>query len=476
VDTHSAVRRETILLAEPQFERSEELSSKLAELAGDRDASVRFQVALSIGTASRNSKSPTLLAVARTDADDPWIRAAVLSSAADVRQSETRIAAKLCGSLMLDALAGDQQHGRTVLLRELATMVGAAGDRTAIQSVLASVSGKAPMRETCYAVLSGLGQGLARRRQRLGDLIATMPNGPKQQLEEQISETSRLAIEAKMPTRDRIEAIRLLQFLTWDSVRDALIGCLKPAESAVLQQTAIRVVGSFNEQPIAGELVSRWKQLTPPLRDEAVTILLSRPIWHEPLIAALEKGDIPISQVSIPQRTRLAAIKDEKLAERAKKILASFALGPRKEVIDRYQESLSLKGDVSRGQIVYRRECLNCHKLRGEGHDVGPSLETVQHRSPQEILIHVLDPNREVSPNFLEYVVRLADGRVLTGLISTETDSGLTLRRAQNQEDNILRSEIEDIAASGKSLMPEGLEQKINPQEMADLIVYLKQN
>jgi len=105
---------------------------------------------------------------------------------------------------------------------------------------------------------------------------------------------------------------------------------------------------------------------------------------------------------------------------------------------------------------------------------VGPSLETIQHRSPQEILIHVLDPNREVSPNFLDYTVRLADGRVLTGMIANETDAGLTLRRAQNQEDAILRSEIEEIAASGKSLMPEGVEQKISPQEMADLIGFLR--
>ena len=66
---------------------------------------------------------------------------------------------------------------------------------------------------------------------------------------------------------------------------------------------------------------------------------------------------------------------DEKLAERTKKILASFSIGPRKDVIDRYQESLSLKGDTTRGQAVYRRECQNCHKLKGEGHDVGPSLE-----------------------------------------------------------------------------------------------------
>ena len=83
-------------------------------------------------------------------------------------------------------------------------------------------------------------------------------------------------------------------------------------------------------------------------------------------------------------------------------------------------------------------------------------------------------PTAKSRRNFLEYVVRTTDGRVLTGLIAGESDAGLTLRRAQNQEDNILRSEIEEIASSGKSLMPEGLEQKITPQDMADLIAYLK--
>jgi putative heme-binding domain-containing protein len=105
---------------------------------------------------------------------------------------------------------------------------------------------------------------------------------------------------------------------------------------------------------------------------------------------------------------------------------------------------------------------------------VGPSLETIQHRSPQEILIHVLDPNREVSPQFLDYSVRLVDGRVLTGMIAGESDGGITLLRAQRQEDAIRRFEIEDIVSSGKSLMPEGMEQKISVEEMGDLIGYLR--
>jgi putative heme-binding domain-containing protein len=397
--------------------------------------------------------------VARRDAENAWTRTAILSSAS--------AADGQVGLLEINST------GANVLNREVAALTAAEDRPGNVLLKLLSVA-KSANQEYCYATLTGLGQGLARRRQKLSDRINDLSPENQENIRSKITEATHVASSNSPSLSLRTQAIELLASLPWREVDAAITACLTPIQSRDVQRTALKVIASFNEPSVAPELLSRWKQLTPPLRDEAVTILLSRPIWHEPLIAALEAGDVPISQVSIPQRSRLAAIKDEKLAERAKKILASFALGPRKEVLDRYQESLALNGNTTRGQLVYRRECLNCHRLRGEGHDVGPSLETVQHRSPQEILIHVLDPNREVSPNFLEYTVRLIDGRILMGLIAAETDSGLTLRRAQNQEDNVLRSEIEDITSSGKSLMPEGVEQKITPQEMADLIAYLR--
>jgi putative membrane-bound dehydrogenase-like protein len=486
-DSSSNVRRHGVILSEPKLRESTgsflflatpEQMAKRAEvendiafammpLLSDPDRAVRFQLALSAGFAPPVA-AVFLRSLAESDASDPWMRAAITSSAGSSQE-------------LLECLMNEDIDRRMVgsgfltLIKTLGALIGAGNDRKEVISLLANVA-QSNYDDRRFAAFSGLSQGLARRRQKITDYLKDLGTKERLSIEGMISTAHRIARGEARNIDIQLQAIELLAFLDWTSVRPVLSELLSPKEAREVQQTTLRVLGSFNEPSVAPELLSRWKQLTPPLRDEAVTILLSRPLWHEPLIAALETGDIPISQVSIPQRTRLAAIKDEKLAERAKKILASFALGPRKDVLDRYQESLSLKGNTTRGQTVYRRECLNCHKLRGEGHDVGPSLETVKHRSPQEILIHVLDPNREVSPNFLEYVVRMTDGRVLTGLIASETDSGLTLRRAQNQEDNILRSEIEDIASSGKSLMPEGLEQKISPQEMADLIAYLKQN
>jgi len=142
-------------------------------------------------------------------------------------------------------------------------------------------------------------------------------------------------------------------------------------------------------------------------------------------------------------------------------------------VIATYQESLGLSGDVARGEKVFRRECIACHRIGKEGHDVGINLATVKNRTAGEVLVHVLDPNREVSPNFFEYIVVTDDGRTSTGVIAAETATSITLRRAEGKQETILRDNIEEITSSGISLMPEGLEKKVTVSEMADLLAFL---
>src|SRR5690606_6650432 len=105
--------------------------------------------------------------------------------------------------------------------------------------------------------------------------------------------------------------------------------------------------------------------------------------------------------------------------------------------------------------------------------DVGPNLASVRHRSSSDILLHVLDPNRDVLPQFVNYRVDLSDGRTTVGIIVAETDNSLTLRTSENREETVLRSEIEELASLGQSIMPEGFEQKLSPEEMFDLIAFL---
>src|SRR5690606_21763901 len=119
------------------------------------------------------------------------------------------------------------------------------------------------------------------------------------------------------------------------------------------------------------------------------------------------------------------------------------------------------------------KTCATCHRLENHGFEIGPNLATIKNRGKEAILLNVIDPNREVNPQFLGYVVVTSDGLTHTGMIQSETATSITLVRAENQTETILRSDIEQLRSTGMSLMPEGLEKDIDLQSMADILDYL---
>ena len=128
-----------------------------------------------------------------------------------------------------------------------------------------------------------------------------------------------------------------------------------------------------------------------------------------------------------------------------------------------------------RGKAVFKKTCATCHRLETEGIEVGPDLlSALRNKTPETLLTDILDPSREVDPRYINYVVSDKAGRVFTGMIVAETASSVTLRRAENAEDTILRSRIDEIQATAKSLMPENLETQLGKQDVADLIAYLQ--
>ena len=145
------------------------------------------------------------------------------------------------------------------------------------------------------------------------------------------------------------------------------------------------------------------------------------------------------------------------------------------QALARYQSALKLETDESRGAAVFVRNCQTCHQRQGQGHRVGPDLSGIAGRAAEALLTDVLDPNREVAPDYMTLTIATRRGQVVSGLLVEETATTLKLRRAEGIEETILRSEIDELRSTGRSLMPEGLEQTISLQEMADLIAFLRQ-
>ena len=126
------------------------------------------------------------------------------------------------------------------------------------------------------------------------------------------------------------------------------------------------------------------------------------------------------------------------------------------------------------GLGAFKMKCAVCHQVGEVGHRIAPNLSSVQNKSEADLLLAVLDPNREAQPNFNVYTVITGEGRVLTGIITAETANSITLLRAESKRDVVLRSNIEELLSTGLSLMPEGLEKELNRQQLADVIAFIK--
>ncbi len=134
-----------------------------------------------------------------------------------------------------------------------------------------------------------------------------------------------------------------------------------------------------------------------------------------------------------------------------------------------------MHADPDQGKAVFKKTCATCHRLENEGTEVGPDLlSALRNKNRETLLIDILDPSREVDPRYVSYIVTNKAGRVFTGMIAAETASSITLRRAERAEDTLLRTDVDTVQATAKSLMPEGLETQLSKQNVADLIAYLQ--
>ncbi len=146
----------------------------------------------------------------------------------------------------------------------------------------------------------------------------------------------------------------------------------------------------------------------------------------------------------------------------------------RQRVVEQFTPALKLAGDRTRGAVTFEKLCLACHYLQGHGQRVGPDLSGVATRPVDALLLDLLDPSRQVAPDFAAYEVVLKNGEVVTGLFASETETRITIRRAGAPDENIPRSQIQSLRPTGKSLMPDGLEAGLSTAQIADLLAFLQ--
>ena len=283
----------------------------------------------------------------------------------------------------------------------------------------------------------------------------------------------------------QITAILLLGF-AGETQRDLILGLLRPDHDPKVQAAAVQsAFTQFRDRPsspidqkwndeILGALVGRWTTASPATRDTMVDEFLRSVPRTEALLALIEAEKINARDISSKIKKQLRGHASSDIASKARGLFKPQPTASRKEVLARYQPALDKEGSLAEGRKLFLKNCSVCHKVGDQGHLVAPEIVSVVNKSPDDLLIAILDPNREAQPNFTQYTVITKAGKVFNGMIAAETGASLTLRRAEGKQDVIRRADIAELISSGKSLMPEGFEKDLSPEQIRDIIAFVK--
>jgi putative membrane-bound dehydrogenase-like protein len=464
----SGLREHGLRLAEPRLKEAPELAEKVLALSQDADTRVRFQAALTLGELARDEATAALARLAHRDGKDPWLRLAVLSSSGE------RAGRLLALLVQGPPEAFAETEPGLALLQGIAAVIGARNRPAEMEHllrVLADVAGGSRLVQR--ELVLGLDEGLLRAGKTLESLKLAAGAPASRLLRELFAEAAKTAVNEQAPVPARTQAVRLLGRADASVALPALRALLDPRQPQPVQLAAVRAVRNSTFADVPGLLLERWSSSTPAVRAEVLAVLSVRPAWAAALLDAVASRKVLLADVDAPRRALLLKHRDASVRARADLLFGDPSKTPRADIVTRYRPALELKRDATRGRAVFQRECASCHAGGGLGQNVGPAFASMGTRTPETLLMGILDPNREVDPRYLNYHLVTRDGRVLTGIITAETDTAVVLRRADGASDTILRTQIEELNSTGQSLMPDGFEQKINLQEMADLLAFL---
>jgi putative membrane-bound dehydrogenase-like protein len=468
-DNHPSVREQAVRICESILTSSPQAGPALLQLASDPEVRVRYQLAFTLGNWPDARAGAALAQIALQDLDDARVRTAVMSSAPG------HVGEMLAAVLARQPI--EPAQGR--LLEGLAGLAASLNDEPALAQSLAAIvpPDHGRYQSWQYMALNGLLDALRRRQTTLAQFRGAASLEVKQamaRLEDLFAAARRAALDPAAAADDRLAAIALLGrgVSRQESDVGGLGSLLLPQNPQPIQNAALDALARLRGHPVGATLVTAWKGSSPATRRQILDALLSRQEWIQDLLAAIEAGKIAAGAIAPPQQQTLLAHCGEGLRERARKLFA--ASNPdRQAVVKRYESVAHLTGDPAKGRLQFRQNCTPCHRLEKEGNAIGPDLGSVAFKPADYLMTAILDPNQSVEERYMSYNVVTKNDQEYTGIVTAETGNSVTIRIAGGAEVPILRSDLRQFSSTGRSLMPDGFENSLNPQALADLIAYI---
>ncbi|WP_166820422.1 PVC-type heme-binding CxxCH protein [Thalassoroseus pseudoceratinae] len=443
-------------------ESDAELLGVIRDRAKTADPRLQFQIALSLSYAADDA-SDTLAEIALNNLRDDWIGSAVLIATKKPTELLTRITNS--------PRVGDADE----FLSQLGNYIGRRNQPAETKQAFATISELSDdkLLVTQLQFLNGLASGLRSRGQRLPNVVKTLDEPLQERINAIASQALELAANSGATASVRQVAMDFLAQGLADA-DETLFKLATSREPQSIRMAAITVLGQRSSSRVAQLLKSGFAEQTPTLRSKILDAAITVPTATEVLLSQMEAQKIKPAELSVFQSRRLTSHRNPEIRKAFAKIVQAATPADRKQVLSDYQTALSLKADAAAGREVFAKNCATCHRIGKIGVNVAPDIADSRTKTPQYLLTNILDPNRAVDNNYFSFTVLTVEGQIYTGLVATETATSVTLKQPEGKTITLLRSDIEQMKSDGVSLMPVGLEKNITPQQMANLISFIK--
>jgi putative heme-binding domain-containing protein len=279
-----------------------------------------------------------------------------------------------------------------------------------------------------------------------------------------------------LPTEYRLAAARLLGYLPEST---GLLSTRIKMRTETVPEVEVAMVAALAQRD--AESKQEWRSLmldygsqTLPVKRALIDNCLRRGDGPALLLELVRAQIIQPAEIDPLKRKQLLENKSSQISLSAEALFASLNPANRQQALEEYQPVLKLKADATKGKLVFEKNCSNCHKVGDVGVNVAPDISDTRTKTAGQLLADIIQPNRAIDNNYIGYQVLLKDGTVTTGILTAETSTSLTLKQPGGKVLTVARDEVEQLKASGVSLMPDGLEKNIPLEAMADLLAYLK--
>lgn len=484
-----------------QRQVAEQIRERVAAAVGDSSPDVVLQAAIAAGKLEGVDPLPLWVLALSRAGDDKLIPHIVWQNLHPRLENQSEQFLAIVGQLKL----ADEPNLASLMPRVIERILGAANlNAKAVAGLLALLTegpnAQPELAGQCLAMLAGkvqtreiAGERLGAVRSQIEPLLKKILGGPSDSplhLDAALLATTwkdpsglkvarRAYASTTLADARRLQALGALVAADDGELLGAVAGVLADGQknSLDLRRRTLDALGRLENVQVAATVLAAYPRLEAELQPQAIELLTSRAAWSKQLLSAIAEKRAPTSALNLNQVRKLLASKDQELIEQVQAVWGTLRTdrNPQREAVIAEMRKFLRKnpGDPHAGQAVFKKLCGQCHKIYGEGQEVGPDITVNGRSSFEQLLSNVFDPSLVIGAAYQARTVVTADGRVITGLVAEDSPQRVVLKIQGGKQETIARDDIDEMETSKLSLMPEDLEKQLKPGEIADLFAFI---